>query len=256
MNLHTHSSGTGRDLFLLHGWGMNGSVWLPWLKTLTQDFRVTVVELPGHGESPWSKSFTQLATWAEQVLAVAPHDAVWVGWSLGGLVMQQAAIMHPEKIRAILGVASSPCFVQREDWDCAIDPVVLKNFAAELQADTSKTLRRFLSLQVQGAADAKTMLRHLQQEFAHRPQPHPEALQTGLNLLLNTDLRQQWANIELPTGWMLGDRDTLVPKCLAKALPQFHADLSVQLVSGAAHAPFLSHPLLCKRLLEDFIAHV
>jgi pimeloyl-[acyl-carrier protein] methyl ester esterase len=256
MTLYTHSSGKGRDLLLIHGWGMNSAVWLPWVQQLAKEYRVTLAELPGHGESPWSGSLNSLDDWAGQMLRVAPPGAIWIGWSLGGLVMQQAALGQGDKISAILGMASSPCFVQRPGWHCAIASEVLRDFGAELQADSRKTLRRFLSLQVQGAADARRILRQLQQEFTKRPAPHSGALQTGLELLLNVDLRPRLAGLDLPVSWILGDRDALVPKCLAQELPDYHAEMAVQLIPGAAHAPFLSHPQQCSRLLEEFVRHV
>lgn len=256
MNLSTRSSGTGRELFLIHGWGMNASVWLPWVKQLTSDYRVTLAELPGHGESPWEESQLELDDWADQLLRVAPDNAVWIGWSLGGLVMQRAALLQPQKLQGMLAMASSPCFVQRPDWNCAIAPAVLNDFAAELQADSNKTLRRFLSLQVQGASDARSILRQLQLEFSKRPPPRAEALQTGLDLLLDVDLRPFLAQIDLPMSWILGDRDTLVPDCLAQALPRLCSGVSVQVIQGAAHAPFLSHPQQCTQLLQEFLHHV
>jgi len=255
MTLWTRTSGKGAELLLVHGWGMNASVWLALAKALEKDYRVTLVELPGHGESPWSPA-TRMEDWAEQLLAAAPADAVWLGWSLGGVVTLQAALLQPQKLRALVGGATSPCFVQRKDWDCAIPAAVLENFAAELEADSRRTLRRFLSLQVQGAADAKDLLLRLRREFDSRPLPNPAALQAGLDILLHSDLRSALATLELPSAWLLGERDTLVPKSLAHALTGLQPQAEVHVIDGAAHAPFLSHPGQCLERLEAFIRHV
>jgi pimeloyl-[acyl-carrier protein] methyl ester esterase len=255
MMLWTQTSGKGDDLLLIHGWGMNVSVWLPLAKELEKAFRVTLIELPGHGESPWNDS-TGLESWAEQVLEAAPADAIWLGWSLGGLVMQQASVMRPGKLRGLVGMATSPCFVQRDDWPCGIAPAVLESFAGELNADTRKTLRRFLALQVQGATDAKALLSQLRREFDSRPAPRLAALQAGLDILLYSDLRTPLEELDLPVSWILGERDTLVPVSLAEQLPALQPEMKLQVIEGAAHAPFLSHPSRCIEILQEFVRHV
>ncbi len=255
MTLWTQSSGRGDELLLIHGWGMNAAVWQTLAKELEKDCRVTLVELPGHGKSPWN-SAASLESWGQQVLEVAPDDAIWLGWSLGGLVMQQAARMRPQKLRALVGLATSPCFVRRDHWPCAISPAVLENFAAELTADVYKTLRRFLALQVQGAADARPLLLRLRKALEDRPLPAPEALSAGLAILLHSDLREQLPRLEQPQCWILGERDTLVPNHLGAVLPEYQPQMQLHLIPGAAHAPFLSHLPQCLEILKRFARHV
>ena len=50
--LHVESSGDGPPLVLLHGWAMHGGLFATLLPSLAQQFRVHVVDLPGHGHSP------------------------------------------------------------------------------------------------------------------------------------------------------------------------------------------------------------
>ena len=51
--LHYELRGRGRDLVLLHGWGMNLRVWDELARTLARRFRVIAIDLPGHGRSDW-----------------------------------------------------------------------------------------------------------------------------------------------------------------------------------------------------------
>ena len=256
MKLWTQTSGAGDELLLIHGWGMNASLWLPVARELEKDHRVTLVELPGHGESPCRDAADGLQEWAEQLLDAAPARAVWVGWSLGGVVMQQAAYMQPQKPRALVGIATSPCFVRRDGWPCGIPPRVLESFAAELEAGTGKTLRRFLSLQVQGAENAKELLRQLRKEFGARPTPRLAGLRAGLEILLHSDLRMQLAALDLPLYWILGKRDALVPSELGVILSEYQPQMQSWLIGGAAHAPFLSHLPQCLEILKEAARHV
>lgn len=87
-----------------------------------------------------------LEAMAQRVLEQAPPQAVWLGWSLGGLVASQVAIMRPERVQALVTVASSPCFAARDDWP-GIKPEVLAGFQQQLSDDFQRTVERFLALQ-------------------------------------------------------------------------------------------------------------
>jgi pimeloyl-[acyl-carrier protein] methyl ester esterase len=55
-----------------------------------------------------------------------------------------------QRVAAAMLVATNPCFVSRDGWDCAVDQSVFKQFATDLEKNQQKTIRRFLALQVKG----------------------------------------------------------------------------------------------------------
>jgi pimeloyl-[acyl-carrier protein] methyl ester esterase len=187
--LFTQSSGSGPDLVLIHGWGLHGGVWDGFVPLLEPYFRILRVDLPGHGSSGWSGEAT-LDDMTAAVLAVTPAKAAWLGWSLGGLVAMRAALQAPARVRALLLLASTPCFVRRHGWQCALLPALLDTFAAELQQDYLRTLNRFLALQVRGSDSSGPVLRLLRDQLLAKGEPAPAALQAGLDILRNTDLRE------------------------------------------------------------------
>lgn len=243
MKLWKHTSGSGPELVLLHGWGMNAGVWEPLLPDLETRFRVTRIELPGHGESPSLSG--GLRAWAEACLAVAPADAFWVGWSLGGTVVQQVALMASERVSRIGLVTATPSFVRRSDWLPAMQPEVFQQFAQALETDSAGTLKRFLGLQVKGVPGARELLRSLDAALARRPSPDPAGLQLGLQILLDTDLRDGLAALQIPSHWLFGERDTLVPVAVAGEIAALAPNAVCELIANAGHAPFLSHPGQC-----------
>ena len=92
MTLSTYTIGNGQDLVLLHGWGLHSPIWKEFAPTLAQHFRVTVIDLPGYGESKYDpKTAKSLPKLAEQLLEYAPPQAIWLGWSLGGLIASYLA---------------------------------------------------------------------------------------------------------------------------------------------------------------------
>jgi pimeloyl-[acyl-carrier protein] methyl ester esterase len=257
MRLASEVRGEGRDLVMIHGWGMNSSVWSDFAGELSQDYRVTLIDLPGHGHSPFNGQ-QALATWATDCLAVAPPTAVWLGWSLGSMVALQAAHLAPQRVSGVMVMAGMPKFVQAQDWPHAMAPRTLDLFIQALGDDHRKALERFLALQMLGSELAQETLRRLKQRLHERPDPHPEALQRGLDLLKSADLRTALGELDCPTAWLYGDRDTLAPAAAAGLLDRWLPKVETAVIHGAAHTPFLSHPgetrTAVNRFLEQFHA--
>ena len=251
--LKVETTGQGRDLVLVHGWGMNAGVWASLVALLAPGFRVTVMELPGHGDSDYDAALNSLDDWSNCLLNAAPERAAWLGWSLGGQLAMNAALSAPERVSALILMASTPRFVLGEGWPHALSPDIFLQFSERLLADPAATLSRFLAIQVLGTEQERETLKQLKQAMQHRREPRAEALADGLRLLLETDLRPAVADLRPPTLWMLGSRDALVPRGLAEVLPQLQPSAEVRLLDKAAHALFLSHPQACRRLMQDFL---
>ena len=254
MKLYTRVLGQGPDLVLLHGWGMNEVVWSAIVPNLAHRHRVTLVELPGHGGSDYDPAWNSLESWASACLEVMPKQADWIGWSLGGHLALRAALDAPHRVRKLLLVNSSPRFVKGPGWPHAVDEPTLRQFSVALKRNHQQTLARFLSLQVQGDEAARESLRLLRSDLIARPEPHPKALEQGLDLLLDVDLRDQLPNLRCPCLWLLGERDTLVPAGVAEDLARMSMpDSRVRILRGCAHAPFISHPVESLEALNSFI---
>jgi pimeloyl-[acyl-carrier protein] methyl ester esterase len=250
--LFTQYSGSGPDLVMIHGWGLHGGVWESFVPLLEPHFHVLRVDLPGHGGSDWSEEKT-LDDMVEAVLAVAPAAAAWLGWSLGGLVAMRAALLAPARVRALLLLASTPCFVRRPDWQCAMPPELLDTFAAELQQDYLRTLNRFLALQVRGSDKGGEVLRMLRNQLLAKGEPSPGALRAGLDILRNTDLRGGVGALACPVLLVTGERDTLVPGAAAGAAAELMPNAAVELIAGAGHAPFIAMPQAVAGLVYSFL---
>ncbi|HVO90930.1 MAG TPA: pimeloyl-ACP methyl ester esterase BioH [Casimicrobiaceae bacterium] len=241
--VHVESVGVGPPLVLLHGFAMHGGLFAPVLTQLAATRRVHVADLPGHGYSAPPREYTLDA------MVDAIDDAVRdidqpldvAGWSLGGLVAQAWALRHPRRFRRIVLIASTPRFVSGSDWPHAMARETLERFGDELRVAYEPTLKRFLTLQVQGSDQGRAILSTLRARLFERGRPTPEALDGTLQLLEAIDLRGEAARIRHPSLVVCGDRDALVPSSagtwLARALP--HGSSAI--IEGAAHVPFVSH---------------
>lgn len=247
-SLYWHSVGEGdRDLVLLHGWGLNAEVWQNIVPRLSSHFRLHLVDLPGFGRSQNFGPMT-LAEMAQQLLAQLPARAVLLGWSLGGLVASQLALAHPDRVAALISVASSPCFTERDAWP-GIKPDTLQNFQQQLSNDFQRTVERFLALQTMGTENARQDARQLKDVVLSQPMPSVEVLQGGLEILREVDLRPQLPQLTQPFLRLYGALDGLVPRRIAAQLDEVLPDSPSIVMPKAAHAPFISHP-------DEFCQHV
>ena len=224
----------------VHGWAMNSAVWDDCIAQLPDWINVIVVDLPGHGTMAEVEAET-LDDYVQALMPLVHTPVIWVGWSLGGLAVLRLAELYPQRVAAALLVSTNPCFVSQPGWDCAVDAEVFDTFAGNLVKDQDKTIRRFLALQVKGLPDAMAVVRQLQKSIETRGQASREALMSGLQILLNTDLRPALAAIDRPMHWLLGEKDGLVPAALAPVLSEDFGQADVVLNSAASHAPFISH---------------
>ena len=238
-------------IILLHGWGFNHSIWENLADKLSKIGQVYQVDLPGHGQSPFCEY--DLSTLTEKLAENLPKNAVWIGWSLGGLLAMAMAVRKPDHVRALILIASSPRFTITHNWQFALRPEILQKFTQQLQQDTLGTLKRFLILQVKGGEGSTRQLRYLQKFLITSMMPDSKTLQQGLNLLLNTDLRAELQHIRCPALLCLGECDMIVPVKMGKICQQWWKNLQIVEIPKAAHIPFLSHPDIFMQKLTGFL---
>ncbi|HEC20870.1 MAG TPA: pimeloyl-[acyl-carrier protein] methyl ester esterase [Gammaproteobacteria bacterium] len=251
MSLFSHTTGQGPDLVLLHGWAMNGDVWEDIVPALAKDYRVTLVDLPGHGRSqdcPKDYTLTQLSAMLGEVM---PPRAHLVGWSLGGMLASQFTLDFPQRVQSLILVASAPQFVRTDDWPDGVDPDVLTGFAAGLQQDYPQTLRRFIAIQALGSDHAREQQRSLRERVFRHGQPQPAALEGGLAILQHANLRPRLEEIRCPTAFIAGEHDALFRPAAARATCERLTQAALTVIPGAGHAPFLSHPAAFLAALKD-----
>jgi len=251
--IYTEVTGQGPALVLIHGWGLNSAVWQQIVPKLSEHFEVYCVDLPGFGHSCHITPSSDLQSWCDAVVASIEKPAIYVGWSLGGLVATQAALTHPEAVTQLITVASSPKFVQGKNWT-GIKPDVLALFQSQLKDNFETTLSRFLAIQAMGSTGAKQDIKALHQILKLRPLPQVSALKIGLELLERIDLRDQLEKINQPFLRVYGRLDSLVSHRVIKSVDQLAPQSQRFILAGASHAPFISHREEFVSLLLSFLA--
>lgn len=244
MTLHCDVSGSGPNLVLLHGWGMHSALWQGISHELANNYRITQIDLPGHGLSPGYQTPLTLSQLTDQVAKYCPDQYHLMAWSLGGLIAQKLATQQVERIEKLILIASNACFVQTQQWPHALAAPILQGFAERLQEDTHNTLQRFIALQVMGCNNERSLLRKTQTFLKQRGPACKQALIDGLDILRRTDLRSNLAQIKCPLLMIAGNKDRITPAQAFLAMQTLSAQSQTYIIEGAGHAPFLSHPEL------------
>ena len=238
-SLKISSRGQGPELVLLHGWAMHSGIWGGVVDVLASEFRVNLVDLPGHGVNrnvPLSRNLNEVA---ELILSELP-PAVWIGWSLGGLVALAAALRQPQKVHRTILVAATPCFSKQADWDFGVSAAAQQAFADGLESDFEETLNQFC-LQCFGAAWVGESLRRLGRSAVSDNVPAEHVMHTGLHLLYSNNLLTDMSTCKVPMLFLGGTRDrTIRAESFEQAAAMLPAASSC-LIRAAGHAPFISH---------------
>lgn len=253
--LNREQFGHGDNLTFIHGWGAQNSVWKAWIEAhFASDYRVTLIELPGCGNSPELNPVDDpLQTWLDALDDVLPKPTHLVGWSLGGLLAQRLALRHPDKIFSLTCLASTPRFVQTDDWHWAVNPVLMNDFIQALGKDTLATLQHFWKLQIQGSDGGRKLIKHFLHQMKTRKIPKFSSLAQGLQLLKELDNRDVLRQLEVRTLWLLGEKDPLIPNSFISEFSTIHPLSEVSIIQGAAHMPFYSHPEETAQALLNFL---
>ncbi|MFP3341224.1 alpha/beta fold hydrolase [Halomonas sp. SIMBA_159] len=229
-------------LILLSGWGVDRRIWQTLSEYWPNTVKPSAVEWPGYGESPALPTPTHIEALAERMAPELPSDAVWVGWSLGGLLATALLdYLPPPKALLLLGAGSRFCSDAKNEGGVRSDE--LASFQRAFHRDPIATWRHFLRWQAQGEPDAREAHRQLRAQLGDTPQANAATLAQGLMWLETLDNRALLAHPPCPIHLLAGAHDPL----LSSSTRQQALRLEV-----AGHCPMLSQPSqLTARLAEQ-----
>ena len=237
-------------LGLIGGWGFDARVFADLVAAMKHDYRVNVAALPGYGSSPLTTPPADIDNLAGSLMPFVRRDITLIGWSLGGLAAIRMATRQPHRVRRLVLLASTPCFISKQGWPGGISLAMIRDMAERLPKARERVLREFAWLVARGDAAPRQTAHTLLPLAIACPAPI-DILLGGLKILVEADLRDEFACLACPVTMVLGARDTLIPAGIAKAVKLLHPGVRVYQIAAAGHAPFISHSRLAARLLEE-----
>lgn len=259
INIETEALGDVNHpaIFMVPGWAMPKEVMRPLAERLSQRFYVVMANLPGISQDEERIERTRIEpnydidALSEQLIAAAPKDCWWLGWSLGGMVATYVAARRSSCVHGLITIASSPSFMQRVGWSEGMEESVFDGFAELTKTSPEQGMKRFVMLQVKGASNERPLMKQLYALLPHKL--NKTALVGGLRLLKSLDVRRENYLLDLPNLHIFGHNDSLVSAQSLTAQAESNPFQEVIVMPSCAHQPFLEEEDLCVQHIENFI---
>lgn len=235
---------------LLSGWGIDARIWRPLATHWATDITVSTPDWPGYGGRAPLKEPDDLNALATAMRNELPAHAVWVGWSLGGLLAAKL-LEHLPAPRALILLGMNARFTVADGSNAKAPKGVTANelatFQRAFERDPKKTWRHFLRWQLAGEPDPRGAYQHLEYLMGLDDLPAEKAtLTSGLKQLARLDARSLLANPVCPMLRLRCSDDPLLS-------PPDGSEHAV--ITNAGHCPQLSAPGELARLLGDLARH-
>jgi 2-succinyl-6-hydroxy-2,4-cyclohexadiene-1-carboxylate synthase len=241
--------GAGPALLLVHGFTGCAAAWPPPVRSaLERQFRVIAVDLPGHGASPprvepedWALERV-VAELCEVLDACGERRALWVGYSMGGRLALGAAVLHPQRVAALVLEGASPGL--RTARERAERRAADEQLAAALERDGLQAFVAHWLAQPLFATQRALGPERLEAERRRRLRcsaPSLAACLRGLGSGAQPPLWEALGKVHAPALLLAGALD---PKfcALARAMASQLTDARVCELPGCGHAAHLENP--------------
>lgn len=247
--------GSGPLVVLLHGLGGSRISWEPQLQGLGDRRRVAAWDLPGYGYSaplpvePYT--FRALADAAAAwIREMGESSAHVVGISMGGMIAQYLAAFHPDVVRSLTLLSTSPRF--------GMDGTLPETWRAARLAPLDEGLEPgdFADRVLRGIAGSGITAEALAGQRAAMCRVSGVALRRSIECLVTHDTRALLPTITAPSLVLVGEFDTETPPEYSQYLADHLPRARLVIVPHAGHLLNAEAPAQVNRLIAEHLAAV
>lgn len=239
--LNAQSIGAGPPLVLLHGLGMDLSVWDALIHRFP-DHQIIRFDLRGHGQSDAPDGPYTMGGLIADTESVLEHydakDAVVVGLSLGGMIAQGLAVKRLDLVRGLVLSGSAAKFGQADDWHARAQ--IARGSGVKTLAPT--VMRRW------NTTDKTAQARLIG--------TNPEGYAATCEAIAGTDFYTPTSGLRLPTLGLCGDHDKSTPPDLVRETTDLIPGSTFQLIHGAGHLAPETHTDIFAGHLYEFLTGI
>lgn len=215
------------NVLLLHGVGLDSSVWEPLRKRLSN--QTEALDLLGHGQRAPLRQEVDLKAFADDVVSRMPAGPVHlVGFSLGGLVASRIAVDHPERILS-LSILNSVCDRTEAERNAVRERYSLA--AEDIGASMKAAIDRWFPPGTPFSEKRRSETEKVLAANDHESYLHAYKVFTFGDSELAKDLRK----ISVPTLIVTGENDPGSTVAMAHRMREKIPDSSVAVIPGARH---------------------
>ena len=233
INYIRYGDNNGEDVVLLHGWGQNIEMMKPIGNPLSKEFNVTIIDLPGYGESseppfPWEVS-DYVDALKKLLDELKIDNPILIGHSFWGKISLLYASMYKVKKLVLFG---SP--FKQEITKLSLKTKILK---ALKKVPVLNKLEGFAKRHV-GSEDYRNA---------------SDIMRKVLVNTVNLDITEQVKKIEAPTLIVWGTLDEAVPLERAYELESLIKDAGVVVYENCTHYAYLENLNQTINILYSFL---
>ena len=242
VSLSVLEAGTGDPIIFVHGVVTTSNIFAKYLSAYSPDFRGIAVDLRGYGDSQEPESGFTITQFPKDLIALADklgiERPIWVGVSMGGMILQQLALDYPDRVRALVLVSTTDgAMVLDKDLPTIGNP---RNFR-----DVSKHI--IIDSFPQGTPAT------LYQPLLDRiPSWNGTVLREALTSMAQANVHGQLHKITAPTLVMVGAKDDVATPAIAQGIQaQIAAAQLVEFNTG--HFMMAEDPERFRKVLGEFL---
>lgn len=241
---------TGAPILFMHGIGGDHSSWRPQLLHFGDRYRCLAWDMPGYGASPGiGMSFPALADALRRLLDALEIPKVHlVGQSLGGMIAQEFAAAHSDRLLSLVLVATSPAFGGSDKaWQ---QKFVEDRVGALERGATMSQLARDNVRRIVGPAADPAGVEIATACTANLP---VDSYKQAVRMIVGFDRRDALPNIKVPTLALAGGLDTVAPAPMMEKMAGRIPGARFVVVPDAGHLINLERPDVFNRTLGEFL---
>lgn len=246
--------GEGPPVVLLQGLGLSSRFWFDLPDSLTTasgaPARVLLVDNRGVGRSDRPRGPYRMATLADDVARVLDAEgidgAIVAGISFGGMVAQHVAIRHPERVRGLVLLATTPG-LPHGDLPALATVGALLSLPFRRGSGPPLELARLL-LPAARMHEAAALFADWPAAMAAEPQS-PGAFFSQVAAIAAHSTGSRLPGVRCPAVVMTGSEDVLVPPRNSEVIASLLPNAALEVLPGVGHAlPMLDRGALARAL--------
>ena len=261
-SIYFEDQGDGDPIILIHGWPLSGAMWEYQVPDLIEaGYRVITYDRRGFGRSSRPYRGYDYKTMASDL-----HDLIdqlelekvtLVGFSMGGgELAQYVADYGTDKINKLIFVASiAPFLLQTDDNPIGAPDDVFKGMEQNVKQDRLGFLKEFGKGFVNYEENKDRVSEgQLNYNFQIAAQASPKGTLDCIGAFGRTDLREALKKIDVPTLFIHGGADEIVP--IEPSSKQGHSlvkDSILEIIENAPHGLYVTHKEELNKLLLNFL---
>lgn len=238
--------GKGPSLLLIHGLGLDRSIWREMAEKHLRGYQVILPDIRGHGESPATIGVTRIGDLAEDMLRLMDfleiEKVVVGGHSMGGYIALAMAYQHADRLAGLGLIASRATADTPEAKHSRVKMI------EEIQKRGSRVLAESLAPQLSHDP-------HIQEKaYAIIEKTSSAGLIGALHALAERPSRLAFLpEIPVPSQVVAGGDDQIVPLAEAKEMARLLSNCSYLEIPAAGHMPMLETPGILGEGLRSFM---